>query len=108
MREIPIPTRIHRDDRWIEITWDENHVGKYPARELRIHCHCASCREEMSGQPLLDAATVPEDVRPVTIQLVGSYAIRIDWSDGHSTGIYTYEYLRELCPCEKCKGREGQ
>jgi ATP-binding protein involved in chromosome partitioning len=58
----------------------------------------------MTGRPLLDPATVPIDVAPLRIALVGAYAVRIDWSDGHSTGIYTYEYLRSLCPCERCRG----
>ena len=51
----------------------------------------------MTGVPLLDPATVPLDVRPVSISLVGSYAIQIAWSDGHNTGIYTYKYLRTIC-----------
>lgn len=58
----------------------------------------------MTGRPLLDPTTVPQDVEAVSIRLVGSYAIRIDWSDGHSTGIYTYEQLAELCPCDACRG----
>jgi len=40
-------------------------------------------------------------VVPLKVSLVGAYAIRIDWSDGHSTGIYTYEFLWEICPCGK-------
>jgi DUF971 family protein len=57
------------------------------------------CVEEMSGQPLLDPARVTADVHPLRIALVGAYAIRIEWSDGHSTGIYPYELLWRLCPC---------
>ena len=102
MRDNPIPQRIHRDDHEVVITWDEHHQGSFPARDLRLRCHCATCRDEMSGGPLLDPAMVPQDIRPVAISLVGSYAIKIDWSDGHGTGIYTYEYLRSFCPCEVC------
>ncbi len=102
MRDMPIPRGIHRTDQAVTISWDEDHVGTYSARELRLRCHCASCREEMTGRPLLDPNTVPSDVRPLSVQLVGSYAMRINWSDGHSTGIYTYEYLLDLCPCERC------
>jgi DUF971 family protein len=57
------------------------------------------CVEETTGRALLDPATVPPDVRPLKIALVGAYAIRIEWSDGHGTGIYTYEILWRLCPC---------
>ena len=47
----------------------------------------------MTGEPVLDPETVPEDVKPMTIELVGAYGFRVDWSDGHGTGIYTYESL---------------
>ena len=86
------------------IKWDEGHEGVYPARMLRLACPCAACREEMTDRPLLDTASVPEDVDGVQVHLVGQYGIRIDWSDGHNTGIYTYEHLLMLCPCERCKG----
>jgi DUF971 family protein len=62
------------------------------------------CQEEMTGRPLLDPATVPDDVAAASIRLVGSYAIRITWTDGHDTGIYTYEWLRANCPCPECAG----
>ncbi len=103
LSEAPIPQQIQRYDDEIVITWSEDHAGHYPARYLRLACHCAQCREEMTGTPLLDSDSVPVDVRPLHVALVGSYAIRIDWSDGHGTGIYTYEMLRALCPCERCR-----
>ena len=106
MPELPVPLAIHRGDREIEITWGSDHRAAYPARYLRLGCRCAQCQEEMTGQPILDPASVPDDVRPTGIALVGTYAIRIDWSDGHSTGIYTYEYLLGICPCEKCGSAE--
>lgn len=102
MKAIPVPERIHRDDREVTITWSGDHVSRFPARALRLHCHCAVCRDELTSRPLLDPTTVPDDVKPVAISLVGSYAIRVDWSDGHNTGIYTYEYLSTICPCERC------
>jgi len=99
----PVPQAIHRADDAVTITWAEGHVARYPARDLRLACPCAECVEEMTGRPLLDPAAVPDDVVPLRISLVGAYAIRIDWSDGHSTGIYTYEYLAEICPCDACR-----
>lgn len=98
-----IPVAIHRSDEAVTITWEEGHVGRYPARELRLACHCAGCREEMTGRALLDPAAVPDGVRPLRVELVGAYAIKIAWSDGHDTGIYTYEHLARLCPCERCR-----
>ena len=58
----------------------------------------------MTGRPLLDPVTVPESVAPLAIEPVGAYAIRIRWSDGHATGIYTWRMLRERCPCPACGG----
>jgi ATP-binding protein involved in chromosome partitioning len=52
----------------------------------------------MTGRAILDPATVPEDVRAMKVELIGSYAIRVVWSDGHDTGIYTFEYLKSLSP----------
>ncbi len=87
----------------ITITWEDEHISPYPARELRLACRCASCIEEMTGKPLLDPQTVPASVRARAINLVGNYAIQIDWSDNHSTGIYNFRSLRENCPCDACK-----
>ena len=101
----PIPHAINRQDEGLNIEWDEHgHQGFYPARFLRLACPCAGCVEEMSGQPLLDPATVPADIRPLSIALVGAYGLRIEWSDGHSTGIYTFERLLGSCPCARCGG----
>jgi ATP-binding protein involved in chromosome partitioning len=98
-----IPHAINRQDDGLKIEWDEHgHVGFYPARALRLACPCAACVEEMSGHPLLDPSSVPADIRPMSIALVGAYGLKIQWSDGHSTGIYTFERLLGSCPCKRC------
>ncbi len=107
MSDYPVPERIHRDDREIVVTWAPDHVGHYPARTLRLRCPCAACRDELTGRPLLDPETVPADVRPLSVQLVGRYGMRIEWSDGHSTGIYTWHDLRATCPCAACTAAAG-
>ena len=90
-----IPAEITRRDDGILIEWDRRGDRTFfEARTLRLACPCAECVEEMSGRALLDPAWVPENVRPVRIDLVGAYGIRIGWSDGHDTGIYTFERLR--------------
>ncbi len=81
------------------IVWEDGHESYFPGHYLRCACPCAKCVDEMSGRKVLRNTEVPETVQAVKLEPTGNYALRIDWSDGHSTGIYTYERLRELCPC---------
>lgn len=91
------PSRIRRAGRDIEIEWPDAPACVIAARALRLACPCAACVDEMSGRPILDPATVPDDVRADVLELVGAYAVRIRWSDGHATGIYTFTMLRQQC-----------
>jgi len=101
----PPPRRIERRDEGLSVEWEESgHLALFEARALRLACPCAECVEEMTGRPLIDPARVPADVRPLGVDLVGGYGIRVRWSDGHSTGIYTFERLRLVCPCARCTG----
>jgi ATP-binding protein involved in chromosome partitioning len=86
----------------ITIKWSDGHETAYAARHLRLACRCAGCVEETSGEALLDPKTVPEAIRARGIELIGQYAIQIEWSDGHSTGIYNFRDLRGNCPCDAC------
>ncbi|HTL05333.1 MAG TPA: DUF971 domain-containing protein [Gemmatimonadales bacterium] len=102
-----MPVAITRRDDGIRVEWDgAGHTAVFPARELRLACACAECVEEMSGRRLLQPEQVPADIRPLRIDLVGTYGIRITWSDGHSTGIYTFERLLHDCPCARCSIRD--
>lgn len=85
----------------LAILWKDGHESLYPVRELRLACACAECVDEWTGATRVDAAIIPEDVAPTSIQSVGRYAIQIHWSDGHSTGIYSFEQLRKLSPAPK-------
>jgi ATP-binding protein involved in chromosome partitioning len=99
------PTRIgQRGPRTLAITWSDGHESTYDVRALRLACGCAECVDEWSGEERLDTSAVPADVAPVRIQPVGRYAIQIEWSDGHATGIYPFRRLRELCECAVCRG----
>ena len=86
----------------VTITWDDDHVSVYPSRDLRLHCRCAECVHEWSGQPLLDPSKLPERLTVKHIEIVGQYAVRFEFSDGHGLGIYRFRDLRERCPCEAC------
>jgi ATP-binding protein involved in chromosome partitioning len=105
---LPIPHAINRRDDGLLIEWDAaGHQALYPARDLRLACPCAACVDEMSGRALLDPAVVPGDVRPLSVALVGAYGIQVQWSDGHGTGIYTFQRLLAACPCPACRQRHS-
>lgn len=93
--DIPLGLR-RRDPRTLSILWQDGHRDDLDVRDLRLACQCALCVEEMSGRKLLDPQTVPADVSPRQIISIGNYAIQFDWSDGHNSGIYTFNDLREL------------
>jgi ATP-binding protein involved in chromosome partitioning len=100
----PMPHAITREANGVLVEWDTaGHAWLYPAHELRLACPCAACVEEMSGRPLLQPSAVRPDIRPEVLSLVGAYGLRIRWSDGHDTGIYTFELLRALCRCPSCR-----
>jgi len=89
----------------VRITWDDGHVGEYPEDYLRGYCPCALCQGHGATRRFI---AVP-DAKLIAIGAVGNYAIEFRWHDGHSTGIYSYDYLRALCPCPACarQGTEG-
>ena len=89
------PYAISRQDDGLVVEWGPGlPPTSYPALALRLACPCAECVDEMSGRALLDPGRVPQDVRPVKLQLIGNYGLKVWWSDGHHTGIYTFEALR--------------
>ena len=97
---MPTPSEVGRSNQHdLKITWEDGHPSVYPARWLRLQCPCAGCVDEVTGERRLTEAMVAQDVVPLQVQLVGRYAITIEWSDGHRTGIYPFVLLRNLCPC---------
>lgn len=91
------PTQIEQHDaRTLSIAWADGKTSLLDVRALRLACGCARCVDEWSGAALLSPDSVPADVAPRGIHSVGRYAIQIDWSDGHDTGIYPFARLRQL------------
>jgi len=96
----------------VDIAWSDGHASHYDFTYLREHCPCATCNDEREKKKAFSAA-VP--VAPAALPIfkprpraqaatsVGNYAIQISYSDGHGTGIYSYDYLRTLCPCAECE-----
>ena len=81
----------------IQFAWSDGVERALPDRALRLACPCAFCVHELTGRRLLQPAQVADGVRIRDMQPVGNYAYRIQFDDGHDTGIYTLERLRELC-----------
>ena len=109
------PTNItaNRQTKEMTVAWSDGHVSVYPFPLLRAACPCAGCRgghEKMSAEPDAAVFYLPLEDAPATrlhdIRAVGSYAIAIVWQDGHEYGIYNWQYLRALCPCEACRGKQ--
>jgi DUF971 family protein len=97
----------------MDIEWKDGHHSHYLFTFLRDACPCALCDEERSksnrepGEPPKPApGSLPmfkAAAKPVSAEAVGKYAIRFNWNDGHELGIYSWGFLREVCPCGDCK-----
>ena len=84
----------------LRIEWADGVVSTYIPRYLRLLCPCAACIDEMTGVRTLDPGDVDEGVYPTAIHYIGRYALQLVWSDGHSTGLYSFEYLRDIWDTE--------
>ena len=99
----PTPTNLERiSEHELQITWSDGQIRRYTAAELRDRCPCATCREKRKAQPaepeLLPVLSI-EETQPSSVtgmRPVGNYAYNIQFNDGHDTGIFTLEFLREL------------
>ncbi|MYC97414.1 MAG: DUF971 domain-containing protein [Caldilineaceae bacterium SB0661_bin_32] len=87
------------------IDWADGHRSVYRLAWMRSVCPCASCREDRrqaEADPLRLAVGPPPDPKVDSAELVGNYAIRFTWADGHGNGIYGFSSLRASCPCSTC------
>ena len=85
------------------IRWNDGHDSIYKVRNIRLECRCANCVDEWTRAKLLKDESVPQDIKPKKIESIGRYALKIQWSDGHDTGFYTFDQLRAQCECPACK-----
>ena len=93
---IPAPTALEQVAGGLRIRWDDGVQTEASARELRLGCPCAACVEEWSGRRIVQAEQIPADVAISSVDAVGNYAVSIAFSDGHSTGIFSWKTLRGL------------
>ncbi len=96
----------------IQIDWKDGHHSGYSLGYLRDECPCAVCTGAHGTEPQKTNYAAPSSspfqmfkpsIKMLNVEPVGNYAIKIFWNDGHSTGIYSYDHLRKICPCPKCR-----
>jgi DUF971 family protein len=99
--------------RGVIVDWADGHKSEFSNAYLRDECPCASCtgahgtepqrtnysQEAAAGSPF---QMYKPKLRMESVEEVGSYAMRIYWNDGHNSGIYSFDHLRSICPCEEC------
>jgi len=111
-RKKPASVKIHvSTGAGVDIAWLDGHSSHYDFEYLREQCPCATCNDERlkkreAGPAALAGPSVLPMYKPKPkargAEAVGQYAIKIDFSDGHSTGIYSFDFLRTICPCAAC------
>ncbi len=87
---------IEESDSELSIIWSDEAETKYNAADLRRACPCAGCINEWTGEKMLKAENIADDLSFSSISIVGRYALNFHFSDGHETGIYSFDYLRKL------------
>jgi DUF971 family protein len=115
LRRKPASVKIHvSNGAGVDIIWADGHASHFDFAYLRDECPCATCSDERIKKVGLGEASPAFASSPVlpmfkpkaraqSATAVGQYAIQISFSDGHSTGIYSYDHLRSICPCAECK-----
>ncbi len=120
MRELPAaaiqPASVRVDKTGgtgVAIDWKDGHQSHWSFAWLRDACPCATCVEsraatgrkpgEPKPQPKAALPMFKPAMRPTAVEPVGRYALRFDWNDGHTSGIYSWHYLRSMCDCEACR-----
>jgi DUF971 family protein len=113
-RRKPSTVKVHvKTGAGVDITWADGHASHYDFAYLREECPCATCNDERGKtEAFAAAAPTANAFSPLPMfkpkasaqaaTVVGNYAVQISFTDGHATGIYSYEHLRAICPCAEC------
>jgi DUF971 family protein len=103
----PKAITLNKNESYLEITWSDEQVCRYPLSQLREACPCVECR---GGHQFMGREYDPDNILTLTpkrsytmtaLEPVGNYALKPVWDDGHETGLYTWDYLKRLCPPEE-------
>ena len=110
MKNVPKNLAVNKNTKKMVVSWKDGHDSYLSFSALRFACPCVECRgghDQMSGEPPSDVFDQPVEesdrTNLVKVESVGSYGISISWRDGHSAGIYNWDYLRLMCPCKECR-----
>ena len=115
LRKKPVTVRVHvTTGTGVDISWADGHSSHFDFLYLRDHCPCANCKDERLKKPSAESGVAASaggaGVLPMYkpkpkarhAEVIGRYAIQLEFTDGHSAGIFSYDYLRMICPCEEC------
>jgi DUF971 family protein len=128
LRKKPSSLKVHvTSGAGVDVDWADGHSSHFDFVYLREQCPCANCKDERArkadseevhapqatpiSSPPVSSAALPmfkPKLKARHAEAVGHYAIQIEFTDGHKAGIYSYEYLRQICPCEICKKEPGE
>ena len=104
---VPVRLTLKKDEK-LEVAWQDGLLSTYPISLLRAQCPCAKCKQDRAEQEasknrlrVIQGAHSDAPLAVVSAEKVGNYAIRLIWTDGHDTGIYSWHYLREISPQKK-------
>ncbi len=112
-RKKPAGVKVHvTSGAGVDIAWSDGHASHYDFVYLRDNCPCAMCDDErrkksamaqhtLGGSPAALPMFKPKP-KARAAKAIGNYAVQIEFTDGHTTGIYSFDYLRTICPCEAC------
>lgn len=92
----PVRQIRQKNDQSFEIEWSDGTINSYRLSDLQKQCPCANCVDETTGKRIVDPSRVNPDVGAVRITNVGRYAIKIQFTTGCSTGIYSFDMLRNF------------
>jgi DUF971 family protein len=92
----PTNIRALQAEQVLEVTWPDSRADRLAYRLLRSECPCATCRNEWTGEKVIDPNSIRPDLKLVGMEHIGTYAVQLAWNDGHSSGLFTWESLRAL------------
>jgi prepilin-type processing-associated H-X9-DG protein len=113
-RKKPTSVKIHvSNGAGVDVLWADGHASHYEFAYLREECPCATCNDAREknaahsevASPFKSSPALPmfkPKPRAQAATVMGNYAVQISFTDGHSTGIYSYDHLRNICPCAEC------